>query len=375
MEEVNCTQTDNYNEFYHHGIKGQKWGVRRYQKKDGSLTSAGKKRYSGDPKDRANKVTRYDKLYAKYKDLGYDDEKARQSTKGQVATEKALLIVGGMAVAAAAGYAVYRYRDITKDRVISPKQVMQTVHQGDVSDRIQPGNPFFASYTKRDNTIYASKVFSHFTDKSNVTRFYTEDGIKAASEKTGRKIFDDLVKTNPEVAEYSKRIGKFGQGRKAYEKFNYSLVLRNDSPTAKKMGLDDLDHDKIHNIFYDELKKRGYGAVIDVNDSRREGFTFNPVIVFDNQIKHVVGTTKATDSQLHGEQALKGIKYAMQRKTMLNPLKNPAVAATGYGYLYAVGIAANKNTDLDLKAQFVNQYLKDHPNTRKSRVQIAEMYG
>jgi len=28
---------------YHHGIKGQKWGVRRFQNKDGSLTSAGKK--------------------------------------------------------------------------------------------------------------------------------------------------------------------------------------------------------------------------------------------------------------------------------------------------------------------------------------------
>lgn len=29
----------------HFGIKGQKWGVRRYQNPDGSLTSAGKKRY------------------------------------------------------------------------------------------------------------------------------------------------------------------------------------------------------------------------------------------------------------------------------------------------------------------------------------------
>ena len=29
----------------HHGIKGQKWGVRRYQNANGSLTSAGKKRY------------------------------------------------------------------------------------------------------------------------------------------------------------------------------------------------------------------------------------------------------------------------------------------------------------------------------------------
>ena len=29
----------------HHGIKGQKWGVRRFQNSDGSLTAAGRKRY------------------------------------------------------------------------------------------------------------------------------------------------------------------------------------------------------------------------------------------------------------------------------------------------------------------------------------------
>lgn len=30
----------------HHGIKGQKWGIRRFQNKDGSLTEAGRKRVS-----------------------------------------------------------------------------------------------------------------------------------------------------------------------------------------------------------------------------------------------------------------------------------------------------------------------------------------
>lgn len=32
----------------HHGILGQKWGVRRFQNEDGSLTEAGKKRYAKD---------------------------------------------------------------------------------------------------------------------------------------------------------------------------------------------------------------------------------------------------------------------------------------------------------------------------------------
>lgn len=48
----------------HHGIKGQKWGVRRYQNEDGSLTPAGKKLYNKNLGERSTlkKVHQYIEL-------------------------------------------------------------------------------------------------------------------------------------------------------------------------------------------------------------------------------------------------------------------------------------------------------------------------
>lgn len=43
--EYRIVRTD---ELYHHGVKGMKWGIRRYQNEDGSYTKAGRKRYALD---------------------------------------------------------------------------------------------------------------------------------------------------------------------------------------------------------------------------------------------------------------------------------------------------------------------------------------
>lgn len=49
-------------ELYHHGIKGQRWGVRRYQNADGTLTTAGKAKFG---KKVARKYYRINRLQRK----------------------------------------------------------------------------------------------------------------------------------------------------------------------------------------------------------------------------------------------------------------------------------------------------------------------
>ena len=76
--------TDKYrysNELYHFGIKGQKWGIRRYQNEDGTLTALGKERYG----------------------TVENMQKARAEKKAKI--KKAAKIAGGVALAGGAALA------------------------------------------------------------------------------------------------------------------------------------------------------------------------------------------------------------------------------------------------------------------------------
>lgn len=59
----------------HYGVLGMKWGIRRYQNKDGSLTSSGKKRYSGQS-DQINRVKERSSRFAKAIKLGTNTTEA-----------------------------------------------------------------------------------------------------------------------------------------------------------------------------------------------------------------------------------------------------------------------------------------------------------
>lgn len=110
------------NELNHHGILGMKWGVRRYQNKDGTLTNSGKKRISktqsaddkkreSRKKDLKNRRTMSDadlkkkierlKLEKEFKSLTEED-----ISPGKKATKRILSDVGTKVVSAAAAGAL-----------------------------------------------------------------------------------------------------------------------------------------------------------------------------------------------------------------------------------------------------------------------------
>ena len=89
MEYVHYFSSDG--ELCHWGIKGQKWGVRRYQNKDGSLTPAGRKRYADEEaalksreksiKEREKNAARKAKIDAKKSELDAREQALKSGKK------------------------------------------------------------------------------------------------------------------------------------------------------------------------------------------------------------------------------------------------------------------------------------------------------
>lgn len=126
---------ENNGELYHFGIKGMKWGVRRYQNKDGTLTSKGKSRYaSGNKNQNAHKMhDDYAKRHSKKRISEMSDAELRDrinrmqmeqqysqlnkySGKGKIQVDK--IVKAGTTVATLTGTAVTIYNNMDKIKKI-----------------------------------------------------------------------------------------------------------------------------------------------------------------------------------------------------------------------------------------------------------------
>lgn len=86
---------DSFRYISHHGILGQKWGIRRYQNKDGTLTEAGKKRYIQSISDTSYTLTKKgirarDKAYNKLNGKNAHEEMGKKLAKFENDTRSAM---------------------------------------------------------------------------------------------------------------------------------------------------------------------------------------------------------------------------------------------------------------------------------------------
>lgn len=407
----------------HFGIKGQKWGNRRYQNEDGTLTTEGKRRYLDDLKglknirnksreefrQHASKETYSKYMYNKreYEDLKdtfkmqntkkdkrqlkFEEEYIKKGMRKEDAeiqaykrrkTEKILLIAAGIAAAAIAGVAAYKIYENNADRIIKKGTKLQHI----VDEDFRGVEDAFVSRKYVDKIKYKGK-FGHFLQdkamfrgtKPNIKDVTIEakENVKIASRKNARKVLENVYRENPKAIKdfannhfnennfretletrklYRKANIDLSKGKitsNVYDAFNANFVGRNKAEDASK-------------LFVSKMNKKGYGAVVDINDKKLSGYNAkDPLILIDRNNKFFVKNIRDVNSDEVRENIHK--LYSLENKQY----KAKKIIKLGSIGLAALAAAKGSNTiKVRSNNELVAKYQKEHPRTKMTYNEI-----
>lgn len=284
------------NELYHHGIKGQKWGVRNYQYSDGTLTPAGKRRYYSSGNEPKNASYRIKKKTANavndirskvtgnlYRDITIN----KNTTFKRIQTSKEF--------EDHAFYATHKKADQDKYLGLFGDNLIKRANKA-AQDAEKKANK-----TRNEINISNAKKLRDASDNTHIYQLHisTTKKLRIPSDENAANITSHLLKddnfrknlTESITDSKSKMLRPqqqilFNQAEKALSKSQKDMTRSDITNVYKAFNLSLTNHNPAEiaaqNEFYAALKKKGYNALIDYNDKQYSSYHAKmPMIVFD----------------------------------------------------------------------------------------------
>ena len=292
------------NELYHYGVKGQKWGVRRYQYADGTLTPAGKKHYSNntsDLSDMMNTKVKHVVNTTRTQITGkqYVDGYLKQGTTlARIQTKEEFENF--------AFYATYKKSDTDKYMGLFGKNLSSRAEK-DAKKAEEISNA-----TGSEEDIARAKELRTRSDNMSVYQLKLESTrkLKVPSDENAGDITAKLLKEEDfkenviaSIQDSKEKMRRpqqqilFKQAENALQKDPDRMTKSEKVAVYKALNLSLVNHNAqeiaAQNRFYSELKKKGYNALLDYNDKEYSSYhAKRPMIVFDTDSVRLQSVTE-----------------------------------------------------------------------------------